>query len=344
MKVLVFLIATSNLIFLVGNGAVAEPPHGGSTIAEGTAQRSSSEVWSLEPFLGVWRAVGEDGTEANSMVEIGRDYFSVVRGGKIDHREKVLAVERGGLLVSLFGNRRHIALDLDGDELVAKHEIPRTIFDSDPEPRTVRYRRVEERPAAFDLAPRPLGDARPLPAERVAEIEAELARRGELGQQVREVFETAGHTATEEDTKRMAQVDSDNTAWLTDLVAEVGWIDSQRFSAEAAEVAFLIVQHSGDLRLMAAALPAIEADFQASGTQGGRYALLLDRFRMWRAERQRYGSQLGFGADGMFLYPLEEPETVDERRSQVGLEPLAEYLERFRERNGGKPVEMREDF
>lgn len=239
MKTLALLIAPSTLVLLLATAALAGP--------EGAVQGPSAEAWSLTPFLGVWQALEEDGSESDSMIEIARDYVSVVRGDKLD-------------------------------------------------------------------------------------------------QGVRKVFETAGGQPTEADTQKMTEVDTDNTAWLTELVAEVGWIDSQRFSDEAAEVAFLIVQHSGDLRLMAAALPAIEADVEASGANGGRYALLFDRFRMWRAERQRYGSQLGFGADGMFLYPLEDPASVDERRAEVGLEPLAAYLERFRERNGDKPVEIREDF
>lgn len=140
MKIFVLLIATSNLVLLSGSRALAEPGTAGSTNSHGTPQCSSSEDWSLESFLGVWQAVGEDSAESDSMVEIGRDDFSVVRGGKLDHREKVLAVERGGLLVNLFGNRRHIALELDGDELVAKYEIPRTMFNPDPEPPTLRYR------------------------------------------------------------------------------------------------------------------------------------------------------------------------------------------------------------
>jgi hypothetical protein len=186
MKKTLALPMASPLPALLLAGAVLAAPGGtGPAAAAVAGEAPAAEPWSLTPFLCVWQAVADDeddGAEPDSIVEIARDYVSVVRGGKLDHREKVLAAEPGGL-----------------------------------------------RPSAFDLAPRPLGEARPLPAERVAAIEAELARCGELDQRVREVFETAGRQPSAADAKLMSQVDSDNTSWLTALVAEVGWIDSRRF-------------------------------------------------------------------------------------------------------------------
>jgi hypothetical protein len=52
---------------------------------------------------------------------------------------------------------------------------------------------------------------------------------------------------------------------------------------------------------------------------------------MGRGERQRYGSQIGWDEEKgqNYLHPLEDVDRVDEWRAAMGLQPLAQYLERF---------------
>ena len=46
---------------------------------------------------------------------------------------------------------------------------------------------------------------------------------------------------------------------------------------------------------------------------------------------QRYGTQVGDVQDGEPVpWPIEEPNRVDERRAEIGLPPLSEYLARWR--------------
>ena len=142
----------------------------------------------------------------------------------------------------------------------------------------------------------------------------------------------------------MREVDLDNTAYLRRLLSEVGWIDAARFGPEAAQAAWLIVQHSADLVLMSTILPEIEELVRAGAEDANRFALLYDRTQIWLGRRQRYGSQIFFGPDGMFLAPLEDPEGGDGRRAELGMVPLAVYLEKFRERNDGREVPIRHEF
>ncbi|MEU3201951.1 DUF6624 domain-containing protein, partial [Streptomyces sp. NPDC006996] len=48
--------------------------------------------------------------------------------------------------------------------------------------------------------------------------------------------------------------------------------------------------------------------------------------------QQEYGTQLLLRADGIELCPLRAPESVDERRADVGLPPIAVALESVRRR------------
>jgi hypothetical protein len=175
---------------------------------------------------------------------------------------------------------------------------------------------------AETIEPFAFGPEAPLEAAAVAAITAELAKRRKADQAVRR--DPDRHA-------EMRAVDADNTAWLRATTAAHGWIDAARFGPAAAEAAFLIVQHSGDRALMAAALPRIEHDVQAGRLDAQGFALLYDRLQLMAGEPQRYGTQiLQDAATGTwYLGRLEAPERVDELRRALGLGPLEEYLAGF---------------
>ena len=60
-------------------------------------------------------------------------------------------------------------------------------------------------------------------------------------------------------------------------------------------------------------------------------ALMEDRILMGEGEPQIYGSQLrGSGPNGEFeLWKIKDPEYVNQRRAEVGLGPLEEYVARW---------------
>lgn len=305
----------------------------------------------LEPLdgrlAGVWRQVGATDEAKSETVEVTPSFWAIAISGKLDHRERVLGMRAGELVLSRFGNRIGVKITLEGDTLAVRYTDPKTAFEPEPETHEKRYERLASRPGFFDLEPLALGDgAKPLAEERIQALRAELARRMVLDQEVRQPFTRPGAAqATPEEIQRMSEIDADNTAWLLGLIGEVGWIDTARFGAEAARAAFLIVQHSGDLRLMKTALPEIENDFNAQGGRNGSaYALLYDRTNMDLGLEQSFGSQIVFGPEGMFVYPIADPESVDTRRAKLGMPPLTTYVEHFLERNGGRPLEMRKGF
>lgn len=61
------------------------------------------------------------------------------------------------------------------------------------------------------------------------------------------------------------------------------------------------------------------------------FAMLDDRVRMHEGRPQRYGSQIRGNRDTkMTFWQIEDEESVDKRRAEMGLEPLAEYAKRFK--------------
>jgi hypothetical protein len=59
------------------------------------------------------------------------------------------------------------------------------------------------------------------------------------------------------------------------------------------------------------------------------YAKIQDRILVNENELQIYGMQFQYNADRKLEpFPIKDPEYVDQRRAEIGLEPLKEYLKR----------------
>lgn len=142
----------------------------------------------------------------------------------------------------------------------------------------------------------------------------ELARTGEL---------FAGYHP------RMAAVHRANAQRLRELVEAIGWPTAALVGAEASEAAWLVLQHAiGEPALQRGMLPVIWEHARRGELPRWQAAMLEDRVRAFEARAQRYGTQLDWDEHGQLVtWPeVEEPETVDERRAEVGLRPLAEVL------------------
>lgn len=118
---------------------------------------------------------------------------------------------------------------------------------------------------------------------------------------------------------------------LAVIIDEVGcWPGNRLVGKTGSWAAFIIAQH--DIAnptfmrhcrdLYASAVD--EADADPTGL-----ACLEDRIRMFEGRLQRYGTHWGWNEDGRFgpWPPVEEPHSIDERRSKLGLPPLAEALQ-----------------
>lgn len=266
------------------------------------------------PF-GVWAAV-----EGGGLLSIAPERVVWERDGEVQFH--LARVTPAAMELFFYGSVERIPLDLGDEGLVVGQEPP------------ALYVPASVAAASLELEPLTFAPPVELEPQRVAELTAELIARGERDQEVREALQGG---ATSDVIGRMIEVDRENTARIIELLGEVGWIDPERFGGEAARAAFLIVQHSGDSALMAAALPFVRAEVEAGRIPGGHYALMHDRLELALGRPQRFGSQL-FSTEGnpTVLAPLEDPEGVDGRRAAMGLEPLAEYLTVFAE-DGGPP-------
>ncbi|HKB15438.1 MAG TPA: DUF6624 domain-containing protein [Planctomycetota bacterium] len=271
----------------------------------------------FEPRMGAWRALF--GKEA---IALEADRVIWFRDGELlFYRARH---DRLGLFLEQWGRRERVGIAINGSALSLRTATGDRAFT-----------RATGVPGCLVLPRFDLGPALPLPEERIREIREELARRSGADQAVRKDPARRGE---------MEAIDKANTAFLKETVGRVGWIDAPRFGREAAGAAFLLVQHSGDLSLMAAALPAIEEDVRAHRVDPQDYALLFDRLQISMGRRQRYGSQIGQDDAGRpVVLPLEDRSRVDAQRGALGLIPLQAYLEALRNMFGWAEVGFLED-
>lgn len=87
---------------------------------------------------------------------------------------------------------------------------------------------------------------------------------------------------------------------------------------------WLVLQHAHP-QYQKKYIPLIEKAAANGDINYGVVATMKDRALMHDGKAQIYGTQVKDGK----LYYLENPEYVDQRRKEIGLEPLAEYLFRF---------------
>jgi hypothetical protein len=181
------------------------------------------------------------------------------------------------------------------------------------------YERLTTTPPELELEPVAIESSHTkLTPEEMEDIRKELGERAKQDQAVR---------SDPSQSSKMGEVDASNDAYIRALAKKVGWIDVDRFGPRTSVNAFLLVQHSGDLPLMMAALPFIESDARRFPDFAQPYTLLYDRVELNLGQKQRYGTQIHTDAAGNpEVLPLEDPAHVDDFLKELKLPPLSEYL------------------
>ncbi len=121
--------------------------------------------------------------------------------------------------------------------------------------------------------------------------------------------------------------DSINLSEIKKILDKDGWLGSDVIGEQGNKTLFLVIQHA-DLETQIKYLPMMLDAVKLGNANGQDIALLKDRIALRQGERQIYGSQVykNYDTGESYVYPVVEPEKVNERRAEVGLEPIEEYL------------------
>ncbi len=128
-------------------------------------------------------------------------------------------------------------------------------------------------------------------------------------------------------------IDVRNTARMRQIVAEIGWPTISKVGKQAAQMAWLLVQHAGHDRDFQRTCLALMRAQPAGEVDARNIAYLEDRVRVSEGRPQLYGTQFHASEQGVLEpFPIEDQDQVDTRRAEVGLGTLAEYTANIRSR------------
>lgn len=126
---------------------------------------------------------------------------------------------------------------------------------------------------------------------------------------------------------RLGDIDRDNTRWLRGVVDEHGWPTRRMVGDDGAAAAWLLVQHADhDPEFQRSCLDRMGV-LPDAGATPKHIAYLTDRVLLAEGQSQVYGTQMELANGTHRPRNLRDPATVDERRAEVGLRPIAEYIE-----------------
>jgi len=124
--------------------------------------------------------------------------------------------------------------------------------------------------------------------------------------------------------------DSINQVKVGAILDKYGWLGVAEVGDNGASGLWYVIQHS-DYQMQNKYLPMMRVALKEKKLKPGRFALLEDRMALREGRKQIYGSQLYANAKTgeNFVVPIDNPENVDQRRAEMELPPLAEYLGSF---------------
>lgn len=151
----------------------------------------------------------------------------------------------------------------------------------------------------------------------------------DLRRQVREVEEKYGRDSEEIKAhwKKIGEKDSINLIKIQKILDEKGWLSSDVIGRQGNNTLFLVIQHS-DLQVQEKYLPMMREAVEKGNARASSLALLEDRVALGQGKKQIFGSQIGRNPESgeFYVLPLQDPDNVDKRRAEVGLDTLQEYV------------------
>lgn len=132
----------------------------------------------------------------------------------------------------------------------------------------------------------------------------------------------------------IAQIDEINTRELQRLMSGMDWRTLASMGAHLFDAAFLIVQHTNDFAYQESVLEELKPLAEENLIDGGKFALMYDRVELRVSGTQLYGTQADCVNGQYDVVDLLDPANVDARRTELGMEPVADYLEQLRELYG----------
>lgn len=125
------------------------------------------------------------------------------------------------------------------------------------------------------------------------------------------------------------QIGKENYNNMLQLIAEYGWPKYSKVGKLAADAPLLVINHHKNDSVRKNYLAQIEQACLEGEGSCLEFAKIQDRIHVNDDMPQSYGMQFRYNTEQTLEpFPIKDPEYVDKRRKEIGLEPLKDYLKR----------------
>ena len=152
-------------------------------------------------------------------------------------------------------------------------------------------------------------------------VEVDCNKKSEI---LSEVYISDQKIRRENNLIKYAKEDHRNQELIISIIEKCGMPTLNEVNQEQMDAIWLGLQHTEN-KYRIKYFPLIEKAVKNGDLSKEQYALMKDRILLDEGKPQIFGSQIKNGK----LYDLEEPETVNKRRQEMGLEPIEDYLKRL---------------
>jgi len=122
----------------------------------------------------------------------------------------------------------------------------------------------------------------------------------------------------------MKASDKQNQLFIGSFLDRCGWLKG--LSAEENNTIFLVIDHA-DTAFMARYFPILKLQADQGIVAKRDLATLQDRMQLRSGKKQTYGTQTLKTGNIVTIWPIDDPQNLDERRKEMGLLTMNEYIE-----------------
>ncbi|WP_196889824.1 DUF6624 domain-containing protein [Aureivirga sp. CE67] len=152
-------------------------------------------------------------------------------------------------------------------------------------------------------------------------IEVDCSKKHQI---LSEVYESDQKIRKTNELFKYAKEDHRNQELVISIIEKCGMPTLKEVTQKQMDAIWLGLQHT-DAKTRKKYFPKIEKAVGNGDLSKQQYALMKDRILMDEGKPQIYGSQIKNGK----LYKLENPETVNKRRKEMGMGTIEDYLKYF---------------
>ena len=125
--------------------------------------------------------------------------------------------------------------------------------------------------------------------------------------------------------QRLMQTDYTNLVRTQAILKQYGYPGKSLVGVPTNEAAWNVIQHATTTTTIPLYLPMMKVAAEKGELPFDRYATMLDRQLMFDGKEQVYGTQVrNLNGQASFVWPIQNPAQVNERRKQAGFKTTVE--------------------